>query len=327
MDTAMQELAIRDRTQQPIMLNNAVHEFEALEKRVFYVVVNQIKKGMAVDKEIFNESLWFDVPTKLVGTKNYDRLKDVIDRLTSRKIKLLNKKGEQVHVFVPFPEIKYQKRWGFIKVRILDTAYPYLAELKEGYFWYQLKSALLLSRTYSQRFYEWFCQYQDMGSWLNVSIDFIRSRLDIPQDNYLKNNDFVRRVVHDSLREINEKTDINVSILNYHKRGRKITGFDFSIKTKKASDEAKKYQKIEEYYEVIGTMDQKQLAHFVRRIKEEYKISDAWYGKIFEHKELLEEVVKVDSLIQAGKVEINTTPERYMNGSIKRKLKELNLAV
>jgi plasmid replication initiation protein len=308
------------------MLNNAVHEFEALEKRVFYVVVNQIKKGMAMDQEIFNDSLWFDVPTKLVGTKNYDRLKTVIDRITSRKIKLLDKTGEELHVFVPFPEIKYQKRWGFIKVRILDTAYPYLAELKDGYFWYQLKSALMLSRTYSQRFYEWFCQYKDFGSWLNVSVKYIRSRLDISNSEYQRNNDFVRRIVHDSIKEINDKTDINVSIISYHKKGRKITGFDFSIKTKKASDEAQKYQKIEEYYEVLGNMDQKQMAYFLHRIKDEYKISDAWFGKIFEYKELLEEVVKVDSLIQAEKVEITTTPERYMNGSIKRKMKELNIA-
>jgi plasmid replication initiation protein len=321
----MSELPVSDRTQQPILLNNAVHEFEALEKRVFYIVVNQIKKGMGVEKDLFNDSLWFDVPTRLIGTKNYDRLKEVIERITSRKIKLLDKGGNAIHVFVPFPEIKYNKRDGNIKVRILDTAYPYMAELRQGYYWYQLKSALMLSRTYSQRFYEWFCQYLDFGSWLNVSVEFIRVRLAIPESEYLRNNDFVRRVVHDSIAEINEKTDIHVEILNYHKVGRKISGFDFSIQSKKNQGEKNKFQVIEEYYENLAKLDQKQLALFMRTVKEEYKISDASFRLMWEQRALLDEVVKVDSLIKAGKIEITTTKERYMNGVIKRKIKELHL--
>jgi plasmid replication initiation protein len=321
-----QMVAIKDRTQQPILLNNAVHEFEALEKRVFYIVVNQMKKGIGLDTDMFNESLWFDVPTKLIGTQNYDRLKEVIDRISSRKIKLLNKKGEEYHVFVPFPEIKYQKRWGHIKVRILDTAYPYLAELKEGYFWYQLKSALMLTRKHSQRFYEWFCQYIDIGRWPNVPVSAIRLKLGIEENEYKRNNDFVRRIVHDSIKEINDKTDIQVEISKYHKKGQKIVGFDFTIRSKKANREAEKLQKIEEYYELVGDMDQKEMAYFFNRIKEEYKISDAWYGKLFEYKDLMEEVIKVDSHIKAGKVEVETTPERYMNGAIKKKLRELKVA-
>jgi plasmid replication initiation protein len=321
----MPELPVSDRTQQPILLNNAVHEFEALEKRVFYVVVNQIRKGMGVTQDLFNDSLWFDVPTKLIGTQHYDRLREVIERITSRKIKLLDKKGNAIHIFVPFPEIKYQKREGNIQVRILDTAYPYLAELKEGYYWYQLKSALMLSRTYSQRFYEWFCQYLNYGSWSNVTVDFIRTRLAISEKEYLRNNDFVRRVVHDSIAEINEKTDILVEIINYQKVGRKISGFDFSIKSKKAGENDNKFQMIEQYYENLEKLNQKELALFMRTVKEEYKISDASFRLMWEQRALLDEVVKVDSLIKADKIEITTTKERYMNGVIKRKIKELHL--
>lgn len=316
---------IKEKAQYPVLLNNAVHEFQTIEKRIFYIVINQIKKGFGVDQEIFNSSIWFDVPTNLIGTQSVDKIRETIEGITSRKIRIFNREGDEVHYFVPFPEVKYQKRWGHVKVRILDTAYPYLAELKEGYFWYRLKSALLLSRAYSQRFYEWFCQYIDTGRWINVSVEFIRTRLDIPDDEYLRNNDFVRRIVHDSLKEINEKTDIHVEILRYHKKGRKIEGFDFSIRTKKNEEEAGKYKKIEEYYEHINKLDRKELSQFLLRIKDEYEINNDWYSKLFTHKALLEEVLKVDSLIQANKVEIATTKAQYMNGVIKKKMSELLL--
>lgn len=315
---------ISESTQQPIILNNAVHEFKALEKRVFYVVINQLEKGFGLQQDMFNKSLEFIVPTKLLGTQNTERIKETIEGITSRKIRIFNKEDEEIHYFVPFPEIKYVKRWGHLKVRILDTAYPLLAELNQGYFKYRLKAALTLSRTYSQRFYEWFCQYKDLGEWNNVMNDYIRTRLDIDDKEYKRNSDFVKRVISDSIDEINDKTDLQISIKKYHKKGKASIGFDFKIKEKIAVDEGGKLQKIEKYYKYLNNLDPKELSATLKRLKDEYEVNDNWYDLLFQHRELLEEAVKVDALIKQKKVKAKDKV-KYMNGAIKRKIEALGI--
>jgi plasmid replication initiation protein len=313
--------AIKDKTQQPVLLNNAVHEFDVLEKRIFYIVVNQIKKGFGVDQDMFN-NLWFEVPTSLIGTQHYEKLKEVANNITSRKIRVFQG-NEQLHVFVPFPEVKYQKRWGHLKIRLLDTAYPYLAELQDGYFWYRLKSALLLSRTYSQRFYEFFSQFQDTGIWKGVTIEYIRTRLALNNDKYSENFDFVKRVVHDSIEEINEKTDISVEISKYHKKGKKIIGFDFRIAHKEGSGEAKELKKIEKYYKYLEEIAPADQGREFLRIKKEYGINDAWYNILFDNKHILDEVIRIDKMVRNGQVYIKTSKEHYMNGCIKKLIDDL----
>lgn len=318
--------SIKDKTQQPILLNNAVHEFDVLEKRIFYIVVNQIKKGFGVDQDMFNNNLWFEVPTSLIGTQHYEKLKELANNITSRRIKIYNKGNEQMHVFVPFPEVKYQKRWGHLKIRILDTAYPYLAELKEGYFYYRLKSALLLSRTYSQRFYEFFSQFLDTGIWKGVTIDYIRTRLNLNSEKYAENFDFVKRVVHDSIDEINEKTDISVDIVKYHKKGKKIIGFDFKITSKQAAKgEAKELHKIEKYYKYINEIGTDKLGKELIRIKKEYGINDNWFNIIFEDKNIMDEILRVDKMVRMNQIDIRTSKENYMNGFIKKLIEEQKL--
>lgn len=320
----MEEYIQKEQTQQPTILNNAVHEFNTLEKRIFYVVMNQIRKDFAMDQSLFDpKDLWFDVPTKLLGTQSYDRLKEAATNIGKRQIKIFDKKDEErFHVITPFPEIKYNRRWGHLKVRVLDSAFPALAQIRDGYFWYRLRSALVLSRVFSQRFYEWFCQYINTGKWLNVTTDYLRTRLDIPDNEYQRNNDFVRRVVYDSINEINNKTDIYVEIDKTHKMSRKIIGFDFSIKTKKAKEELEKLNEIDEYYEYLESLTSRQLVTELQEIRDVYNISSKYFEKVLTHRYLGNEVIKVHSLIAVGKVTVKTSKEAYMNGVIKKKLEE-----
>lgn len=321
----MENYIQKEQTQQPVILNNAVHEFDTLEKRIFYVVMNQIRKEMVLEQDLFEKNdLWFDVPTKLLGTQSYDRLKQAAGNIGKRQIKLFDsKQNEKFHLITPFPEIRYNKRWGHMKVRVLDSAYPYLAQIKDGYFWYRLRSALILSRVFSQRFYEWFCQYINTGKWINVTVDYLRTRLDIPDHEYKRNNDFVRRVVYDSITEINNKTDIFVEIARVHKKSRKIVGFDFSVKTKRAKEELEKLKEIDEYYEYLNKLSSKELIGLLMQIRDEYNISSLWFEKVLSYKYLANEVIKVHTLISVDKLKIKTNKQQYMNGVIKKKLEEM----
>ena len=140
--------------QVPRRLNEAIHTFSsALSKRIFWAAMAQIKKGFNVQKDMFND-LWINVPTNILNCQKYPLLLKASQELQRARFEINNPGEEDFDHYIPFPTVKYRKRSGFIQVKLNSEAYPFLAELSNGYFWIQLKSMMLLSSTYAQIWYE-----------------------------------------------------------------------------------------------------------------------------------------------------------------------------
>jgi len=226
---------------QPNSLIQTRQEYSLLEKRIIYYIINELQnyQNFSINKTLF-EDLEFNVNLKVLGVYNYQRIKREADNLMSRKIYPVNN-DKEFHGFVLFPEVHYKSKEGIITVVLYKKAVKYLLELKQGFTNYQLKSALYLSRTTTQRLYELLSKYKDTGVWRKVDIDYLKKLLNI-EGKYEKFSAFRTYVLEATKKEIESKTDINFSY-ELHKTGRQYSRITFYIKHIKSQPKHKKLNK------------------------------------------------------------------------------------
>ena len=235
-------------------------EFETtlIERRIMYLIVNYLEPAFNINKGSIS-SINIPIPIKLLGDNNYTRIKEAAEKLAGRKLRYVDDKNRSFKFIVPFPKIEYQESKGVLEITMLDDVLPLFLELKNGYTQYQIKAALSLTSTYAQRMYELLSRWKDVGTWLNVSIDELKSLLSIkdkyPQLVHLKTN-----ILEHSKKELAAKTDIKFHY-ELKKTGRKYTHIDFYIKWDKDRDDYKdiesaavdvKSKKCLEYLDKIG---------------------------------------------------------------------------
>ncbi len=161
----------------------------------------------------------------------YGVVKKMHDKLTQRNIGIeyTDKYGKSAFDYYPwFSKLSYRdgKIYSLINVELT----PFLLELKEQFTTIHLEQAMILDGFYTGRMYDLLAQYKKIGS-RNLTIEFIKDRFDIA-GKYQKFKDFRRYVIENSVKEINEKTDLHITYEMF-KEGRKYTAFDFKIGTSK----------------------------------------------------------------------------------------------
>lgn len=108
-------------------------------------------------------------------------------------------------------------------LKIFDSLNPYTKYLKED--------ILSLKLTYSIDLYHLAKKYQGMGGF-TVTLDEYRKELGTPKS-YKRINNLKDNAVDSPIKEINAKTDINISYENV-KRGKEVVALKFTVKTKAA---------------------------------------------------------------------------------------------
>lgn len=300
----------------PNVLNKAVHNFEsALSKRMFYVLMTKLKKSTELQID-FNQNLWIEVPTVLLKQQHHDALAKAADELQAAKFSFMDPKNERFNKITPFPVVQYQKRWGYVRIKVENEALQFLGQLTSGYIWIRLKSILSLNSKYSQRWYELFLSRKDFGEWKNVDIDYIKKIMQI-EDSYKDNAGFLRRVVYEPIKEINDKTPLFIEYTPINNQKRPILGFDFTIKNQEAKGEAEIYARIEKYYDELHKMPPHKIAQKMSHLIQEYGLPPKIYEEMMSNVSLIDAVLEADAKIKAGHVKVETTKNRYMGGVIK----------
>jgi plasmid replication initiation protein len=311
-------MRINEDTQVPRLLNQAIHNFDsALSKRIFWAAMAQIKKGFAIQKDIF-ENLWITVPVSVLGEQNYDRLFKAARAVNKGRFEFNNPKDEEFMHIVPFPVVSYTKRSGEIRVKVESEAYQLLGELSQGYFWIKLKSMMMLSSKYAQRWYELFSEKKAFVDWKGVSVDEIRKIMAVDDLDYKQRSIMLKRIVYDPIAEINEKTELFITYEPMRGQRKPILGFDFKIKGQEAKGEAEIYGKIEQYFAEFKELSPSGKAMKAIELQREYSIPEKTYNEMFNDTHLLNAVLEADAKIRAGKVEIKLTKAQYMAGVIKK---------
>ena len=102
-------------------------------------------------------------------------------------------------------------------------------ELKEKFTSYQLENVVRLNSVYSIRIYELLKQYERIRK-RKLTLEELRYFLGIEKDKYKQYGHLKNKVLLVAQKEINKKTDIQFTF-NEIKTGRKVTGFEFDIKS------------------------------------------------------------------------------------------------
>jgi len=306
----------------PAIINRSVHQFEtALAKRIFYCIESQIEKGFGIQLELFEPNkLVYQVPTKLLGNQHFKDLDKATEELQKIRFKFIDPINEHFNKVVPFPVVQYQKGWGHMKITVQKEAMAFLAELTGGYYYIHLKAMLTLKSYYAQRWYELFSEKKDVGFFNRVTVEYIREIMNIKDGDYKRNSDMLTWVVYNAIKEINEKTDLLIEFTYLNDARRPVQGFNFTIKHNNATNEAKIYKGIDEFYNNLVKQGGRVISNKFVELCNKYGFTRETQAFLMypENKHVLNEVMTADILIEENKVTIQTTKQKYMAGVIKK---------
>lgn len=102
-----------------------------------------------------------------------------------------------------------------------------------------------LSGKYSVAMYELLADYKKINR-LRVEVPLLKNLLNVPEDKYGNFAKFKERVIDFSIEEINDKTDLEVSI-EYERKGRQYTAVCFNIATKSNKIKTATYALLKNY--------------------------------------------------------------------------------
>jgi hypothetical protein len=311
--------------QEPLRLLLSRNNFDVLERRVYWLILKEIKQLQTLrigeTEPVPNEFPAFRISTadlQLPNSSsevNYSTYKRVAQRLTSRQLYLDSPAQHEFTSVVVFPMARYSK--GVLTVEVNRHLVPYMIDLSKGYTKLQLQAALSLNSQYAQTLYTRLCKFLDTGIW-RVSVIQLKEILEAQQ--YVRWSNFKQTVLARSIEEINQKTDIEVFV-SEKREGRFITTLVFTIRRQSRKGD-RAFDSFNDEIEVILSQPAEVLRNKAMEIMlQNYRFTAVQMRRIVSEQHLLDEFVRLDSLIQKGFVDIKTTPTRYIAGVLFKKEK------
>lgn len=146
--------------------------------------------------------------------------------------KFINEKGATQVAYRRFIQsADYVSDGSFVQFKFADDTVPMLVELERRFTSYEIEQIANLSSQYAMRLYEFFMRHLDKEQgtgWLKISLDDLRFRFGLLSHEYERMDNFKRKVLDYSMKEINKHTDLKASYTQ-QKRGRTIVGFTFNF--------------------------------------------------------------------------------------------------
>lgn len=154
------------------------------------------------------------------------------------QFKKTSKKGnEQIANRHFMSKLDYIDKEGTIIFEFHEDFIPMILELDKRFTTYDIEVIAKIDGRYAMRLFEMLMQYKNVGQ-LEISLDELRFRFALKNDEYARMDNFKRNVLDISVNEINKNTDLNVKY-EQKKRGKNITGFIFKFKKIKEKEKIK----------------------------------------------------------------------------------------
>lgn len=219
--------------------------FTLIEQKLILTAIAQHRKS---DSDFFEYNFGVNELASLFGvspTNLYSPLKDVSKLLTTRSLGYADDKKKEFAFYPLVSVVRFEN--GELTFRFNTELKPLLLDLGERYTKLQLDTMVKLKSKHSIRLYELVMigqnKYNKRGSWeMSYSIDEFKDLMGlftIPNKKkgekkyrYPDSNNLKRKVLEPSIKEIQESTDISIS-LELKKKSRKVAGLVFHIEKKK----------------------------------------------------------------------------------------------
>lgn len=225
-------------------LIEAQKTFDVLEMRIFILGLQALNPHFSEKDKFYDEDFQevFISTTKLTealgNTWYLHELERTCEKMfqTAIKIKPEHGGGELSHLF---RKLKYVPGEG-LYIWFEELLRPYILDLVDanGYTRINVDQIFKLSSTYAIRLLELMLQYQNIREFKlrqeitrEIRIDDLRFMLNVPEGSYRgRLNNFKKFVLDDPIREINTRTDYEMSYTTL-KAGRRVVGFKFHLNT------------------------------------------------------------------------------------------------
>lgn len=238
----------------------ASYRLSVTEQRVLLSAIAKIPKQVEVSDDVIYTVNVQDLNKIGIHEKaSYRELKLAVDRLYERSINFIDGTTSK---------IRWVQRIGFndskseIAIRFSKDILPYISNVKENFTQYLLSDVATMKSAYSFRLYELLAQYKNIGKRL-IGIDDLRLMLVVGKK-YKTTGNFIAWVVEPSLKEINQVTNLTVSV-EPKKTGRKYTHLEFTIKQKPSKATANQNERDDKTIDFLtDNLTDKQLERIAR---------------------------------------------------------------
>ena len=216
---------------QSYILSTAKYDFSVHEKRILYRLVEAMQaelqgqqlKGLRITKTLYDDrEVYMPISCFLKDgeDQNYAVVKKAL--LALRNKTLIYNDGQGVfHILGIIEKPRFSEK-GWVRFDLTPPIYDAILNFAKGHRKYELKTAMEFSSVYSMRFYE---LLSEQVAPISYSIDKLKNFFCV-KDKYKETKDFIRRVIEQAKKELDEKSPYSFSY-KLNKTGRKYTSITF----------------------------------------------------------------------------------------------------
>ena len=266
----------------------AGYELTTNEQRLILLGISKIPKEQDINPYFGYEitAQEFATAYNIHPKTAYRELREASNKLYERSIIIRNEQqtmklrwASSIIADNPYPtDVFPDEHWKRVVIFFNPQILPYLSNLKANFTQYLQSDISDVSGAYTIRFYELICQYRTIGK-REVSIQDLRFILNIG-DKYPLFYDFKKRVIEPAIKEINEKTPMQISY-EQKKKGKTIVGIvlNFKEKPKKENKAISTVSKRDpNTVDLIAKMTDKQRFSFAKKLSDMPEMSKYSHG-------------------------------------------------
>lgn len=232
-------------------LNTAIQNLSLVEIRLIQVAIidsRETQNGLTADTPLRINAKRYAEAFNVDIDSAYCVMLDAETTLFERRFTFINERDNPVKSRW-VSQVEYIKGEGAIEIILTPAVVKEITRIdgKKTFFTeYMLEQTAILNSVYSVRLYELLVQHRTSPVNPKFELEVFRGQLGLGVNEYKRLCDFKRRVLDHAVKEINEKTDLQVSYTP-NKSGRNVVGYDFKVLEKpKRKAAAKEFDQFKE---------------------------------------------------------------------------------
>ena len=232
----------------------------------------------------------------------YSQLADATKQLFNRQFSYIDKyKGEDcITVARWVNRASYLNDRGTVVLYMSSEVISMISRLQANFTQYLLEQVSDFKSKYSIRLYELLIKYRDIGVSKKFEIGELRSKLGLEDNEYKLNAVFKRDVLDKAIKEISDKTDIQIKYDQF-KEGRAISHILFKLGKKK--EKKPKASRDKNTVDLFNGMTDKQIIMFADKLSRDTAFQNHFKGYVGELEKdyairIGEELIKPDRVLE-----------------------------
>ncbi|WP_345245893.1 replication initiation protein [Nibrella saemangeumensis] len=304
---------------EPLKLLASTTEFSFFERRLYWLVLREIRNIQATDKlkiKPYQELKFRFHYTDVIKGHANSSIKKLVSLIQQRTINWEDENGTGNSVTV-FPMAKYWSKKGVIELTMYHAVIPVFLYLGSGYAQYGYEEALQLSSEYAQLLFTSLARFRNTGIW-RIGLNDLRKLIGAQEKSYASYSAFRTRVIDLSLKQINEYTNLNVTYEPVM-QGRAVVGIEFHIQSKTPLHEQEKAVQKAEIMQQLDDLLQQDITEVLPRASEILRLYYPSFTaqqkkEILTRPDYLKAFIKADLYVQAGYADKD--PQAYVAQSV-----------